>query len=141
MKAKEEQGRGKGTRKAKPGKATKNEEQGRNSKQSQKPSSEKARNALLWEEEANAKKGTGNENKEPKKKQPDTKTMESKAKGAPLKSNGGSKTNKENKANKTRSPYCIPFICFTRVYRGKPKKPNTVQRYQLSPTLSAEEKE
>ena len=67
MKAKEEQGRGKGTRKAKPGKATKNEEQGRNSKQSQEPSSEKARNALLWEEEANAKKGTGNENKEPKK--------------------------------------------------------------------------
>ena len=67
MKAKEEQGRGKGTRKAKPGKATKNEEQWRNSKQSQEPSSEKARNALLWEEEANAKKGTGNENKEPKK--------------------------------------------------------------------------
>ena len=66
MKAKEEQGRGKGTRKAKPGKATKNEEQGRNSKQSQEPSSEKARNALLWEEEANAKKGTGNEKKEPK---------------------------------------------------------------------------
>ena len=95
MKAKEEQGRGKGTRKAKPGKATKSEEQGRNSKQSQEPSSEKARNALR-EEEANAKKGTGNENKEPKKNQPDTKTMESKAKGAPLKSNRG-KTTKRGK--------------------------------------------
>ena len=49
---------GRGTRKAKPGKAQKNEEHRRNSKQSQEPSSEKARNALLWEEEANAKKGT-----------------------------------------------------------------------------------
>ena len=65
MKAKEEQGRGKGTRKAKPGKATKNEEQGRNSKQSQEPSSEKARNALLWEEEANAKKETAKTKSQP----------------------------------------------------------------------------
>lgn len=127
MKAKEEQGRGKGTRKAKPGKATKNEEQGRNSKQSQEPSSEKARNALLWEEEANAKKGTGNENKEPKKNQPDTKTMESKAKGALLKSNRGKTTKRGRQSNSNKSPYCIPFICFTRVYRGKPKKPNTVK--------------
>ena len=68
MKAKEEQGRGKGTRKAKPGKATKNEEQGRNSKQSQEPSSEKARNALLWEEEANAKKGTAKTKREQRHK-------------------------------------------------------------------------
>ncbi len=35
MKAKEEQGRGKGTRKAKPGKATKNEEQSKNHLKSQ----------------------------------------------------------------------------------------------------------
>ena len=71
----------------------------------------------------------------------DTKTGKSKAKGAPLKSNGGSKTNKENKANKTRSPYCSPFLCFTRVYHGKAKKPNTGQREKHSPMLSTGEKE
>ncbi len=47
----------------------------------------------------------------------------------------------ENKANKTRSPYCSPFLCFTRVYHGKAKKPNTGQREKHSPMLSTGEKE
>ena len=71
----------------------------------------------------------------------DTKTMESKAKGAVLKSNRGNKTKRGRQSNSNKSPYCIPFICFTRVYRGKPKKPNTVQREKHSPMLSTEEKE
>ena len=75
------------------------------------------------------------------KKQPDTKTMESKAKGALLKSNRGKTTKRGRQSNSNKSPYCIPFICFTRVYRGKPKKPNTVQREKHSPMLSTEEKE
>ena len=75
------------------------------------------------------------------KKQPDTKTMESKAKGALLKSNRGKTAKRGRQSNSNKSPYCIPFICFTRVYRGKPKKPNTVQREKHSPMLSTEEKE
>ena len=71
----------------------------------------------------------------------DTKTMESKAKGALLKSNRGKTTKRGRQSNSNKSPYCIPFICFTRVYRGKPKKPNTVQREKHSPMLSTEEKE
>ena len=71
----------------------------------------------------------------------DTKTMESKAKGALLKSNRGKTTKRGRRSNSNKSPYCIPFICFTRVYRGKPKKPNTVQREKHSPMLSTEEKE
>ena len=71
----------------------------------------------------------------------DTKTMESKAKGALLKSKRGKTTKRGRQSNSNKSPYCIPFICFTRVYRGKPKKPNTVQREKHSPMLSTEEKE
>ena len=125
MKAKEEQGRGKGTRKAKPGKATKNEEQGRNSKQSQEPSSEKARNALR-EEKANAKKGTGNENKEPKKNQPDTKTMESKAKGALLKSNRR-KNNQARKTKQTKQGHHLVFHSFPLLVYSMAKQRNQTQ--------------
>ena len=71
----------------------------------------------------------------------DTKTMESKAKGALLKSNRGKTTKRGRQSNSNKSPYCIPFICFTRVYRVKAKKPNTVQREKHSPMLSTEEKE
>lgn len=45
----------------------------------------------------------------------DTKTMESKAKGALLKSNRGKTTKRGRQSNSNKSPYCIPFICFTRI--------------------------
>ena len=43
------------------------------------------------------------------------------------KQQGKNKPNKEKQPSTTRSPYCIQFISFTRVYHGQAKKPNTVK--------------